>query len=532
MRKGAVRMMCVLIIGMLLLTGCCSHEWQDATCTVPQTCALCGNTKGESTADHMWKQATCMVPRTCSLCGTTQGEPSDHKWQKATCAAPQTCAVCGSTQGKPLFDHSWKEATCDSPKTCAICKLTEGTALGHDYQSGVCTKPETCTVCGKESGNMNTYLEYNDFSEGLAWVKFYNSTGNYWGCIDKTGKIVFQYPSDTVTLVVPFSNGYAYIHYEDALKIIDKTGKICSSYTIDKNNRVVAYGDGYAFIENCKADFDSAIYIYSICDSNGTVLESFTQTKNDYVFFDFGKGVFGYRTISSWKWDIYFSKSGKWINYDLGPYQVFYFEDNTALLDIESGKTHDYPDGYTGRLKIVDLEGNITDVLVPKDCGSSWASNSQGIDMAQGICVLYEADRGISSLVSYNHSNGKCARLSDEYSEKVWYGELENVLFENGYIALPLQGADGGLYVSLFDTEWNMTFSPIQIDKDSPHSLSGDRLIVKIDSEIFVYDIKGNVVFSSSDVNCTGITLYADGVARVANRNVPTYLDAFGKLLF
>lgn len=42
----------VLLLAMccLLLTGCmCKHEWNDATCTTPTTCALCGKTEGDPT---------------------------------------------------------------------------------------------------------------------------------------------------------------------------------------------------------------------------------------------------------------------------------------------------------------------------------------------------------------------------------------------------------------------------------------------------------------------------------------------------
>ncbi len=54
-----------------------------------------------------------------------------HEWQDATCTAPITCAKCGATEGEAL-PHDWKEATCTEPKTCAICGLTEGTPLTED----------------------------------------------------------------------------------------------------------------------------------------------------------------------------------------------------------------------------------------------------------------------------------------------------------------------------------------------------------------------------------------------------------------
>ena len=39
----------LLVLCCTLLTGCfCKHEWQDATCTTPTTCALCGKTEGSA----------------------------------------------------------------------------------------------------------------------------------------------------------------------------------------------------------------------------------------------------------------------------------------------------------------------------------------------------------------------------------------------------------------------------------------------------------------------------------------------------
>lgn len=63
---------CLLFLGALLvfcmLAGCeCKHEWAEATCTEPKTCAKCGETEGEALG-HTWIDATCTEPKTCSVC--------------------------------------------------------------------------------------------------------------------------------------------------------------------------------------------------------------------------------------------------------------------------------------------------------------------------------------------------------------------------------------------------------------------------------------------------------------------------------
>lgn len=130
----------IIVILILVLINCalfCAivafwhrHDWVEATCTEPMTCAECGATKGEALG-HTWVNATCTEPRTCSVCGETEGEPNGHEWKEATCTEPRTCSVCGETEGEPN-GHRWKEATTAEPKTCSVCGKTEGEPLGHD----------------------------------------------------------------------------------------------------------------------------------------------------------------------------------------------------------------------------------------------------------------------------------------------------------------------------------------------------------------------------------------------------------------
>lgn len=184
------------------LSGCCmSHEWKEATCTEPQTCAkcgktqgkelghewtesdcthpqacsVCGETKGEA-AGHKWQSATCTEPQICSVCGETVGRPAGHKWHAATCTAPKTCSACGSTEGA-LAEHKWKGASCTQPKICSTCGATEGEALGHSWEEADCLKAKTCTRCQATEGEALGH-ELNDFHACIR-CKEYFGTGTY-----------------------------------------------------------------------------------------------------------------------------------------------------------------------------------------------------------------------------------------------------------------------------------------------------------------------------------------------------------------
>ena len=126
------------------------HEWKRATCTEPETCNLCGETRGEPLG-HDWKEATCETPKTCARCGETEGDPLGHSWNEATCDSPKTCTRCYAFQGQPL-GHDWISADCYTPKTCSRCGKTEGCPLGHDFSEPTCETPKTCTRCGATEG--------------------------------------------------------------------------------------------------------------------------------------------------------------------------------------------------------------------------------------------------------------------------------------------------------------------------------------------------------------------------------------------
>lgn len=136
---------------ILILTGCgCKHEWQEANCTSPRTCALCQETEGEPLG-HSWSAATCLLPETCSRCQETKGEPLGHSWLDATCTLPKRCENCTLTEGAAT-GHNWVEATCDLPETCTVCKETKGAPLGHTWAAATCTTPKACEVCSTTEG--------------------------------------------------------------------------------------------------------------------------------------------------------------------------------------------------------------------------------------------------------------------------------------------------------------------------------------------------------------------------------------------
>ena len=184
------------------------HTWNDATCTDPKTCSVCGMTEGSANghttgsewqkdATHHWKLCTvvgCGVvieeskaahtpdheggatedyAILCSVCGYEMEAQLAHthvydkevatdayKASNATCEELATyykSCKCGDKGAETfeygeLADHTWNNATCTEPKTCSVCGTTEGSASGHtedtEWTSDSDSHWHICSVAG------------------------------------------------------------------------------------------------------------------------------------------------------------------------------------------------------------------------------------------------------------------------------------------------------------------------------------------------------------------------------------------------
>ena len=147
---AAVLVAAGIFTGLYMTHVICFHKWQDATCTEPKTCTVCGKIEGEALG-HDASEVTCTEDSVCRRCGEVLEKAAGHQWKNATCTEPKTCSVCGATEGKPA-GHQWKDATCTEPKTCTVCGAADGKALGHDWKEATLSAPKTCARCGETSG--------------------------------------------------------------------------------------------------------------------------------------------------------------------------------------------------------------------------------------------------------------------------------------------------------------------------------------------------------------------------------------------
>ena len=141
----------------------------------------------------------------CDICGN---ELCEHDWAEATCTEPETCNICGKTKGTAL-GHDWEDATCTEAKTCKRCGEPEGEALGHDPVTdygydATCTEDGLsdgvkCDRCGKVITEQEIISAY-----GHNWqVKDASEHEIIWECANCHETMIETLDTNTVVRVNP-----------------------------------------------------------------------------------------------------------------------------------------------------------------------------------------------------------------------------------------------------------------------------------------------------------------------------------------
>ncbi len=115
----------VLLIRLTCIFG--NHTFAVPTCTEPETCTRCGETRGEPLG-HLYGEASCTEPSVCLRCKEPHGEALGHVYLPATCTEPATCLRCGEKDGEPL-GHVMSEPTYQTRPACTRCGYVEGGTL-------------------------------------------------------------------------------------------------------------------------------------------------------------------------------------------------------------------------------------------------------------------------------------------------------------------------------------------------------------------------------------------------------------------
>lgn len=185
----------ILVVLVFSLTGCClKHEWKDATCTEPKTCAKCGKTEGEPTG-HDWKEATCAEPKTCLTCGETEGEPTGHlhtEWKEENLdilnARRELSLVCDDCGKKIDSKTENVDSFIDGNVFIFTAKeFVERMQMFYDELNGK-DLPLKFVYSINKFGAVN-FDVYNQYDYWLAWGIFYDTEGQSLKAENEDGKI-------------------------------------------------------------------------------------------------------------------------------------------------------------------------------------------------------------------------------------------------------------------------------------------------------------------------------------------------------
>ena len=125
----------------------CTHEWGEASCANPETCILCGETRG-NVLNHIWVAGAVMSP-TCTEEGYT-----DYSCSRCS-ETKKDNIILANGHGERVYTY-YTESTCTvggGYKTvCSICNgypvIVEFEPIGHSWSNGMVTKAPTCTENG------------------------------------------------------------------------------------------------------------------------------------------------------------------------------------------------------------------------------------------------------------------------------------------------------------------------------------------------------------------------------------------------
>ncbi|MBR3785886.1 MAG: hypothetical protein IKJ77_05730 [Firmicutes bacterium] len=101
------------------------HAGGMATCKDKAICITCGIGYGSLSTEHKYDNA---CDTECNVCRTTR--TVTHNYNEATCTDPKTCKICGNEEGEALGHTPGPEATSTTPQICTVCLSVLAPATG------------------------------------------------------------------------------------------------------------------------------------------------------------------------------------------------------------------------------------------------------------------------------------------------------------------------------------------------------------------------------------------------------------------
>lgn len=337
-------------------------------------------------------------------------------------------------------------------------KISEGTAYVKDFP------------------NLLDKYDGENFSEGVAWVKFYKIP--HYLCVDKAGKIVFALKDGEVP-ICSFNNGIAVINDidkspDEGTRIINKKGIVISAASEATYNRIIfdynkfdssnELYDGIVFVEKDIKTFDVNETRIGIINNEGKWLLEPTNKIKEVKYIDNDTFYIG---------SYYFSEEGN--------KEAYFYAKTKEILDKSS----------------LDKMKNKNELIYQND-GFYDELNSKAIDLSR-----------------YIKNNKKI---------------VNEPVFVDGYCALEIYDYHTTWYVIIDKTGKEM-FEPRKIENYQEHIGKIKEGLLKIlphsGGDFTFIDMKGNAVIPK--IRAEEVTDFSDGIAFVKNKYVGEGQDTNGE---
>lgn len=346
--------------------------------------------------------------------------------------------------------------------------------------------------------NTITLVDASPFSDGVAWVRYVDTKGEWrWGLLRTDGTVVQPQELNKIKDMKKsdFSAGYAYVTtdaYErrasdtpDCFKILNRDGEVTAQSPNDGNSyQIVCGGDGIFLVKQLVQSMTENTTSYGVISHNGTWIQELTPYElcgnhplsaadedPDWLNVSFeylGEGVFC---------TIYRSTTIKHpvkqiVLFNALTGQNFRWQASDRLSDENDKIFGQFYDGsILARLDHQAYRISTDFEVTPLDVDAD-----KIISYSEGIVFWAEENHTGAGTDTYSdgkfyHISGSLAVDLSQY-ELVMEDAYNLYRYNNGYAAVVIKGADGQPYLGIIDTNGEFNFEPQKIYMHSNTLLS------------------------------------------------------------
>lgn len=379
--------------------------------------------------------------------------------------------------------------------------------------------------------NMPVSIKLADsFSEGIAWVRYEDQSGNEQRGLLHTDGHIDPFPPDAATQVdwmenfpstlgSQFSGGYSYFTTVGSLKgifvIVNQAGEITALSPNDGSSyEILCGGDGVYLVKQSVRSMTENEDRYGFISGNGNWINECTICEaggvhplsldvvpsnfdNKNISFSYlGDGIFQAEYHNGKSGSMYYHRYGV-VLYNTYSKRNFVVDSNTTSVftDSSGGPVGNYSNGFVpvksnGELYMLSADFELTPITV---------DTTNTVFYSDGIIFTANCNRSgnrVSWLTDAKFYRTDGSVLADLSQYELRYEDAyELYRYNDGYAAVIICGVGGGVYLGILDSEGNFTFEPKEIDVstnlDQIGIFSSGVIVVSIENRTKIINVVG-----------------------------------------